>query len=106
MCPFLLDCPICWHITVVFSCDLFISLWYQLFYLFISYFVWVLSFFLGEPGLRFVHFVCLFKKPHLGFIDLLYFCLTSFFISSHLDYFLPSVDFGFCLFFWRVCWEI
>ena len=53
---------------------LFVFLQYQFFvffFFFISYFVYLgsVSFFLGEPGQRFVDFVYPFKMLALGFID-------------------------------------
>ena len=60
---------------------------------FISYFVYLgpLSFLLGEPGQRFVNFVCPFKKPDLGFIDFFYCYFYLYFI-----YFLSLLFLFFC----------
>ena len=56
--------------------------------------VWGLSFLLGEPGQRIVHFVYPFKEPDLGLTD--FFKISILFISSliFIIYFL-LLTFGF-----------
>ena len=60
---------------------------------------------LGEPGQRFVNFVCPFKGPALDLIVVVvvvFYCFLSLYFIyflSDLYYFVSSVEFIFCLFF-------
>ena len=103
-CPFLLGCPVCWHI-IVYSIFLFIYFCISAVLIVIStlsfliLFTWILSFFLTETCQRFVDLVYPFKKnPAFGFIDFFSFLKSLYFIYflSVLYYFLPSDDFRFC----------
>ena len=103
--PFLLGCPICWHIVShSILLRLFVFLWCWLWFLLSHlWFVWFLSFFLSMS--RDVSILLIFfKEPDPGFIDvlycffvLLYFCIffSFYFIyfCSSLYYVLPSAGF-------------
>ena len=95
-CSFLLDCSICWHITVhSILLWFFLFLWCWLLFLlfFIFYFIWVLCLFFLVSLARSLSVLFIFskKKTALGFIDLFY----CFYIS--FIYFLWSVLFpSFC----------
>lgn len=103
ICPFLLGCPICWHITVH-----SIFLWLHLcsvscyFFLFnfLFFFILVLSLFFlvnlakGLSILSFQNTTCWFHWSFLLFLYSLFF----YFLSDHY-YFLPSADFRICSFF-------
>ena len=62
--------------------------------LFISHFIHLglCSFLLGEPGQRFVNFVCCFKEPTLDFVDFLYFCFFNLY-SINISFLLLTLSF-------------
>ena len=59
-------------------------------------FIWLLSLLLGKPGQRSI-FVYLFRKSDLGIIDFLK--ISFIYFLSDFYYFLPSIDFRFCVSF-------
>ena len=77
----------------------FVSLWYQLLFLFIFHsFIWVFFFFFfGGAWLKIYQFICLFIKPTLDFIDLFYFLSLFYLFPLWSLLLLPSADFGLCL---------
>ena len=103
-CPFLLGCPICWHMVV--HCIVLwvfcILLQYQLKFLHLHS-LFCLFRFSCLPGHRFVRFAyCPFREPALDFIDFFFYCYFfnlyfTDFLSDLYD-FLPPADFRFYLF--------
>ena len=74
--------------------------------------IWVLSLLFEKAGQRFINFVYFFKKPTLGFVDLLYtffrfytvyFCSDLYYFSSSSGFRLPLL---FCFYFLQVCCQI
>ena len=101
-CPFLLGCPICWHITVnsiIILCISLVSVISPLSLLIL--FIWVFSLLLDvlDKGLSVLFS---FQKISSCFhwLFLLFFLNLCFvYFLSDLNYFLPSADFWLCLFF-------
>lgn len=86
ICPFPLDCPIYWCITVhsIFLC-VFVFLWYQVqsLLLFQILFIWVLALlFLVNSDKDFKTLFYLFKEKSFRFIDLLFFLACILFVSA------------------------
>ena len=105
ICPFLLDCPVCWRIPIrsIFLRVFWISVVLVAIYHFsLLIYLSPLSFLLGEPGYRFINFIFQKQKKHkktaLVFIwSFLLFLLSPYFLSDFY-YFLPFADFGLCSF--------
>ena len=92
-CPFLQSFPICWHVIVILFVWFLVFLWYWwLFLLFHFLYCLVRSSLFSS---------CLpFQSTSSWFIDFFLLLFKSlFYFLSDLYYFLPSADFGFCLFF-------
>ena len=101
ICPFLLGCSTCWHITVVIFSYNFYFCHIGCYFSFISYFYWLEIFFLflDDTGLKFFYYAYIFFN-YLYFTDLfvlfcfcLFVCLFCFFTDLFLLVFFPQFYF-------------
>ena len=100
ICPFLLGCSTCWHITVVIFSYNFYFCHIGCYFSFISYFYWLEIFFLflDDTGLKFFYYAYIFFN-YLYFTDLFFFvlflfvCLFCFFTDLFLLVFFPQFYF-------------
>ena len=95
--PVLLDCPICWCITVTVFWFFFLCYW-LIFYL-ISYFVYLDPLFFPLMRLTIGILILFFFKLLVSLIFSIIFFVSFIYFFSGLYHFLPSADFGVCSFF-------
>ena len=96
ICPFLLGCSTCWHITVVIFSYNFYFCHIGCYFSFISYFYWLEIFFLflDDTGLKFFYYAYIFFN-YLYFTDL-FFCFVLFcFVCLFVLFFHWPVFIGF-----------